>query len=253
MITFSYLALYLLSLTSALFFFLKGAFYWSRAELRYYALWSACLQFFISVLLAAYLHLNDVASNLLPVELFSRNGVSFAVFTDFLTIWLLMLTAFLTFLCILISWTSTMQRVGLFYGIIFLIQFCLFVVFSVSNLLLFYIFFEFLVFPMFILIGVWGSRSRKIGAAYYLFFYTLASSVLMLSAIALIYASVGGADYLDLFDFSRGAPYGNSSFVFWAMFLSFAAKLPLVPVHLWLPEAHVEAPLLAALFLRVFF
>jgi NADH:ubiquinone oxidoreductase subunit 4 (subunit M) len=228
----------------------------SRQGLRVYALWSACLQFFLSVLLAAAAHVHSMNfSSSVIFTLFKAPivGGDFAVFGDFLTIWLLVLTAFLTFVSVLISWVSVTQRLSLFYAVLFLIQFSLFVTFSVTNLLLFYAFFELLVFPMFILIAVWGSRSRRIGAAFYLFFYTLGSSVLMLSSLALVYSLCGSLDYYQLYNLTLNHPSSFGSFVFWSMLLSFAAKLPVLPFHLWLPEAHVEAPLSEVLFWRVFF
>jgi proton-translocating NADH-quinone oxidoreductase chain M len=116
----------------------------------------------------------------------------------------------------------------------------LIIVFSILDLLLFYVFFESILIPMFLMIGIWGSRRRKIRASYLLFFYTLLGSVLMLVAIISIHVKVGTTDYqtLLLFDFDK-----NQQKILWlAFFLSFASKIPMIPVHIWLPEAHVEAP-----------
>jgi|TARA_B110000971_G_C19992022_1_gene492418 proton-translocating NADH-quinone oxidoreductase chain M len=116
----------------------------------------------------------------------------------------------------------------------------LLIVFSVLDLLLFYVFFESILIPMYLLIGVWGSRTRKIRASYMFFFYTLGGSVLLLLSIMAIYAEVGTTDYqvLLLHEFS---PFRQK--VLWlAFFISFASKVPMVPFHIWLPEAHVEAP-----------
>jgi proton-translocating NADH-quinone oxidoreductase chain M len=113
-------------------------------------------------------------------------------------------------------------------------------VFCVLDLLLFYIFFESVLIPMFLIIGIWGSRERKIRAAYFFFLYTLLGSILMLLSIVYIYIQSGTTDYEILLTFSFSS---TEQRILWiAFFFSFASKVPMVPVHLWLPEAHVEAP-----------
>lgn len=121
-----------------------------------------------------------------------------------------------------------------------LLEAILIVTFSVTDLLLFYIAFESVLIPMFIIIGVWGSRERKIRAAYFFFMYTLFGSVLLLLAIIYIFNRFGTTDYetLILVNFS----FAEQKILWFAFFLSFAAKVPMLPVHIWLPEAHVEAP-----------
>jgi len=113
-------------------------------------------------------------------------------------------------------------------------------VFCVRDLLLFYIFFESVLIPMFIIIGVWGSRERKIRASYMFFLYTLLGSVLMLLSILYIYFTVGTTDYETLLAYSFSS--NEQKFIWLAFFASFASKIPMLPVHIWLPEAHVEAP-----------
>jgi len=116
----------------------------------------------------------------------------------------------------------------------------LILVFCVRDLLLFYIFFESVLIPMFIIIGVWGSRERKVRASYMFFLYTLLGSVLMLLSILYIYFQVGTTDYemLLVYPFT----FVEQRFIWLAFFASFASKIPMLPVHIWLPEAHVEAP-----------
>jgi NADH:ubiquinone oxidoreductase subunit 4 (subunit M) len=113
-------------------------------------------------------------------------------------------------------------------------------VFCILDLLLFYIFFESVLIPMFLIIGVWGSRERKMRAAFLFFLYTLFGSVSMLISILYIYYQVGTTDYRVLLTFSFS--FLEQKFLWFSFFLSFATKVPMVPVHLWLPEAHVEAP-----------
>ena len=127
-------------------------------------------------------------------------------------------------------------------------------VFSVLDLLLFYIFFESILIPMFLIIGIWGARERKIHAAYQFFLYTLLGSVLMLLGIIYIYKEVGTThvEILLTTHFNE-----NLQKILWlAFFASFAVKVPMVPVHIWFPEAHVEAPtagsvLLAGILLKL--
>jgi proton-translocating NADH-quinone oxidoreductase chain M len=120
------------------------------------------------------------------------------------------------------------------------LDFLLIGVFCVLDLLFFYIFFESVLIPMFLIVGIWGSRERKILAAYYFFLYTLLGSVVMLLATLYILEQVGTTDYEVLLTFSFSEI--EQKFLWFAFFLSFASKVPMVPVHLWLPEAHVEAP-----------
>ena len=100
-------------------------------------------------------------------------------------------------------------------------------------------FFESILIPMFLLIGIWGSRERKIWASYYFFLYTLLGSVLMLVSVLYIYNQVGTTDYEILLTFTFSDL--EQKLLWFTFFLAFAAKIPMMPVHLWLPEAHVEA------------
>ena len=119
-------------------------------------------------------------------------------------------------------------------------EFFLIGVFSVLDLLLFYIFFESVLIPMYLIVGVWGSRERKIRAAYFFFLYTLLGSVLMLLSILYIYYQAGTTSYEVLLTFVFSDI--EQKFLWFTFFTSFATKVPMIPVHLWLPEAHVEAP-----------
>ena len=121
-----------------------------------------------------------------------------------------------------------------------LMESLLLLVFSLLDLLLFYVFFESILIPMFLLVGVWGSRARKIRASYLLFFYTLFGSIFMLLAILVLFFETGTTDYqvLLLTDLS----FFKQKLLWLAFFIAFASKIPMVPVHIWLPEAHVEAP-----------
>jgi NADH-quinone oxidoreductase subunit M len=149
------------------------------------------------------------------------------------------LTAFLMPLCILASWTSIETRVKE-YMIAFLVLETLMIgVFVALDLVLFYLFFEGGLIPMFLIIGIWGGQ-RRVYASFKFFLYTLLGSVLMLVAIMAMYVTAGTTDIVALLDY--GFPREMQMYLFLAFLASFAVKLPMWPVHTWLPDAHVEAP-----------
>lgn len=167
-------------------------------------------------------------------------NIGFTLGVDGISIYLILLTALLIPLCLLIGWHSV-QRFHKEYLICFLImESQLLLVFSVMDLLLFYIAFESVLIPMYLIIGIWGARERKILAAYQFFLYTLVGSLLMLLGILWIYGVAGTTDYVVLsqLDFDETV----QRWLWLAFFVSFATKVPMIPVHIWLPEAHVEAP-----------
>ena len=166
--------------------------------------------------------------------------MNFYIGLDGISLLFVVLTTFLVPVCILVGWSS-IKNYKKEYIIAFLIlESFMICVFCMLDLLLFYVFFESVLIPMFIIIGVWGSRQRKIQAAYQFFLYTLLGSVFMLLAILFIWFQTGTTDLQILLttEFSE-----LRQILLWlAFFASFAVKVPMVPVHIWLPEAHVEAP-----------
>jgi len=167
-------------------------------------------------------------------------NLNFTLGIDGISIFFLLLTTLLIPLCILTSWNSVSDNLKEFLIAFLILDFFLIGTFCVMDLLLFYIFFESILIPMFLIVGIWGSRERKILAAYYFFLYTLLGSVLMLLSILYIYYQIGTTDYETLLTFSFSEL--EQKFLWFTFFLAFASKVPMVPVHLWLPEAHVEAP-----------
>jgi len=159
---------------------------------------------------------------------------------DGISLFFILLTTFLIPICLLASWDSIKIHIRE-YSIAFLfLEAVLVCVFTVLDVLFFYIFFEAVLIPMFLIVGIWGSRERKIRAAYQFFVYTLVGSVLMLLAILYIYFQTGTTDVQVLttitFDY-------QTQIILWlAFFASLAVKVPMVPAHIWLPEAHSEAP-----------
>lgn len=171
---------------------------------------------------------------------FSFSNINYNLGIDGISILFIILTTFLVPLCILSSWKSVYFKVKEYFFLLLIIEFFLLNIFCVLDLFFFYVFFESILIPMFLLIGIWGSRERKIHAAYQFFIYTLLGSVLMLLGILLVAFHVGTTDIQIIL---------NSTFtesrqiVLWlCFFVSFAVKVPMFPVHIWLPEAHVEAP-----------
>nr|YP_009176219.1 NADH dehydrogenase subunit 4 [Tetraplodon fuegianus]AHG58873.1 NADH dehydrogenase subunit 4 [Tetraplodon fuegianus]ALI31032.1 NADH dehydrogenase subunit 4 [Tetraplodon fuegianus] len=168
------------------------------------------------------------------------SNINFYIGIDGISLFFVVLTTFLIPICILVGWSS-IKSYKKEYMIAFLIcESFMIAVFCMLDLLLFYVFFESVLIPMFIIIGVWGSRQRKIQAAYQFFLYTLLGSVFMLLAILFIFFQTGTTDLQILLttEFSE-----RRQILLWiAFFASFSVKVPMVPVHIWLPEAHVEAP-----------
>ena len=168
------------------------------------------------------------------------SNINFFIGVDGISLFFVILTTLLVPLCLLASWNSVKIYVKEYMIAFLVMESLLVIVFCILDLLLFYVFFESVLIPMFLIVGVWGSRERKIRAAYMLFLYTLIGSVLMLLAILLMYSIAGTTDYQVLLT----TPFNESlqKLLWIAFFASFAVKVPMVPVHIWLPEAHVEAP-----------
>lgn len=159
---------------------------------------------------------------------------------DGLSIYFILLTTFLVPICILASWNSIKNNVREFLVLFLILESFVLLSFSILDLLLFYFFFESILVPMFLIIGIYGSRERKILAAYKFFLYTLAGSALMLLSIVVLYIIYGTTSLELLLTFK--IPMSLQILAFVSFFVSFAVKIPVLPVHLWLPEAHVEAP-----------
>jgi NADH-quinone oxidoreductase subunit M len=164
---------------------------------------------------------------------------------DGLSLWLVILCTLLTPICILISWKFIQNRVKEYYAFLLLLEIGLAGVFAAQDLFLFYVFWEVSLVPMYFLIGVWG-HERRIYAALKFFLYTFAASVLMLTAIIYVYNRAGTFDYSTILAMLSNGRLSFSPFeqmlLFLGFFVAFAVKVPLFPLHTWLPDAHVEAP-----------
>ena len=209
--------------------------------LKSIALIVSCVTFVFSIFLWFFFNKSvgtfQYVSSLFWISFFNIN---FSIGIDGISLFFIILTTLLIPLCFLASWKSINSQVKLYLILFLLMEFFLIGVFCVLDLLLFYIFFESVLIPMYLIIGIWGSRERKIRAAYFFFLYTLLGSVLMLLSILYIYYQVGTTDFEVLVTFSFSTL--EQKLLWFAFFASFATKVPMIPVHLWLPEAHVEAP-----------
>jgi NADH-quinone oxidoreductase subunit M len=180
-------------------------------------------------------------------------SIKYKLGVDGISVLFVVLTAFLMPLCILASWEAIEERVKE-YMIAFLVLETLMIgVFCALDLVLFYLFFEGGLIPMFLIIGVWGG-ARRVYASFKFFLYTLLGSVLMLLAMMAMYWHAGTTDIVTLL--THTFPYDMQWWLWLAFFASFAVKMPMWPVHTWLPDAHVEAPtagsvILAAILLKM--
>ncbi|MET3660710.1 NADH-quinone oxidoreductase subunit M [Aquamicrobium ahrensii] len=166
-------------------------------------------------------------------------GISYHMGVDGISMLFVILTTFLMPLCILASWEAVQKRVKAYMIAFLLLETLMIGVFCALDLVLFYVFFEAGLIPMFIIIGVWGGK-RRVYASFKFFLYTLLGSVLMLLAIMAMYWDASTMDIPTLL--AHDFPASMQTWLWLAFFASFAVKMPMWPVHTWLPDAHVEAP-----------
>nr|YP_009905970.1 NADH dehydrogenase subunit 4 [Spirocodon saltatrix]QLH56863.1 NADH dehydrogenase subunit 4 [Spirocodon saltatrix] len=166
---------------------------------------------------------------------------------DGISIFFLGLSIILIPISLLISWVSIKNLKKEFILFLFLILSLLIAVFSIMDILVFYILFEAILIPMFLIIGIWGSREEKIKASFYFFFYTLIGSLLMLLSIFKLYSITGSTNYFTLI--AIDIPHITQFWLFLGFFASFSVKIPMIPFHIWLPQAHVEAPVAGSVLL----
>jgi len=207
---------------------------------RNVALWTSLITFVLSLFI--WLNFDNTTAAFQMVERadwIPAFKINYHMGVDGISVLFVLLSTFLTPLCILASWESVKIRVKE-YMIAFLVLETLMVgMFCALDFMLFYVFFEGVLIPMFLIIGVWGG-GRRVYAAFKFFLYTLLGSVLMLLAILVMYFMAGTTDLPTLMQTSF--PRSMQIWLWLALFASFAVKVPMWPVHTWLPDAHVEAP-----------
>jgi len=229
-------------------------------DIRLFALTISLLSFVLSLHLPAHFHRDT------PGFQFEQNvrwiptpNIHYHLGIDGISLWLVVLTTFLTPLCVLISWRSIQERVKEFFILLLVLETALIGVFVSLDLFLFYFFWEATLIPMALLIGVYG-HGRRVYAAVKFFLYTMIASMFMLAAILWLYAKTSSFDFLTIQSAIRNGGVDGflaaAPWLFLGFFIAFAVKVPLFPFHTWLPDAHVEAPtagsvLLAAVLLKM--
>ena len=246
-------SLILLPTIGALFLFFTKDNSGSNTTAKYVALFTSIVNFLISIYL--WISFDQSASNFQFIEdrKWIDGFINYKVGIDGISILFIILTTFITPLCILSVNNSIKMRLRDFLIAILIMESFMIGVFCSLDLVVFYLFFEAGLIPMFLIIGIWGG-TKRVYSAFKFFLYTLLGSVLMLVAIISIYWITGTTDVIKLYEIGIDTKYQNLLWL--AFFSSFAVKTPMWPVHTWLPDAHVEAPtagsvLLAAILLKM--
>src|SRR5882757_2853188 len=215
-------------------------------DIKLFALAVSLLAFVASLHLPVHLHRSAAGFQFeINKQWISNPNIHYHMGIDGISMWLIVLTTFLTPLCVLISWNSINERVKEFFILLLVLETALIGVFTSLDLFLFYFFWEATLIPMALLIGMYG-HGRRVYAAVKYFLFTIVASVFMLAAIIWLYSKTGSFDFVEI---QRAIQSGNvenfaaaAQWLFLGFFIAFAVKVPLFPLHTWLPDAHVEAP-----------
>jgi NADH-quinone oxidoreductase subunit M len=215
-------------------------------DIRIFSLVVSLLAFCLSLHLPVHLHRGQPGFQFeIDKPWISSPNIHYHMGIDGISVWLVVLTTFLTPLCVLISWKSVHDRVKEFFILLLILETALIGVFTSLDLFLFYFFWEATLIPMALLIGVFG-HERRVYAAVKFFMYTMIASVFMLAAIIWLYAQTHSFDFLVIRDAIANHDIPTfpaaGQWLFLGFFIAFAVKVPLFPFHTWLPDAHVEAP-----------
>lgn len=211
----------------------------NEKALKLTALFWSCLSLIYALLLWKFL-LSDETSLQFSVKVFWFDFKKLPVGIDGVSVFFVLLTALLTPICLLASWDSITKNVKEFLVMFLILEFLLISAFLMLDVLIFYMLFESTLIPMFLMIGIWGSRERKILASYYFFMYTLFGSILMLISLLYLKVEVTSTHFEVLVAYPLTVE--EQRYIWVTFFFAFASKVPMIPFHLWLPEAHVEAP-----------
>jgi NADH-quinone oxidoreductase subunit M len=211
----------------------------SRRNIFHVSLWTTAVTFVLAIIVWIQFDPADAGFQMVEESAWLGGSINYRMGVDGISVLFVVLTALLMPACIIASRLSVKQRFKE-YMIAFLILETLMIgVFCALDIVLFYVFFEGGLIPMFLIIGVWGG-ARRVYASFKFFLYTLLGSVLMLLAILAMYWEAGTTNIVELLQYDF--PEGMQTWLWLAFFASFAVKLPMWPVHTWLPDAHVEAP-----------
>ena len=224
-------------------------------NVRWIALAGAVLSFVVTIPLITGFDASTAAMQFTEtLPWIERFNVHYRLGVDGLSVWFVLLTAFITIIVVISAWEVIDTRVNQYMGAFLILSGLMVGVFSALDGLLFYVFFEATLIPMYIIIGIWGGP-RRVYAAFKFFLYTLLGSLLMLVALVYLYYKSGGS--FDILTWHKlPLPMSAQTLLFFAFFAAFAVKVPMWPVHTWLPDAHVEAPtggsvVLAAIMLKL--
>jgi NADH-quinone oxidoreductase subunit M len=244
---------FLPAIGALLIYLLRGDDEAAQRNARWIALWTTLVTFAVSLLLVW--HFDPAVTDFQFVEKTSwlASGITYHMGVDGISLPFVILTTAVLPFCIIASWKSVKVRVREYMMAFLILETLMIGTFSALDLVLFYLFFEGGLIPMFLIIGVWGGP-RRVYASFKFFLYTLLGSVLMLLAIMALYWNAGTTDIPTLMHTT--VPRSLQTWAWLAFFASFAVKMPMWPVHTWLPDAHVEAPtagsvILAAILLKM--
>ena len=246
-------SLILLPTVGAFFLFFTRSNKQNNFTVKYVALFTSFVNFLLSIYLWILFDHTTSEFQFVEQRTWIDDFINYKVGVDGISILFILLTTFITPLCILSVNNSIKERLSEFLIAVLIMESFMIGVFCSLDLVIFYLFFEAGLIPMFLIIGIWGG-ARRVYSAFKFFLYTLLGSVLMLVAIITIYWLTGTTDVIELYNLGIETKYQNLLWL--AFFSSFAVKTPMWPVHTWLPDAHVEAPtagsvLLAAILLKM--
>ena len=246
-------SLILLPTVGAFFLFFTRSNKQNNFTVKYVALFTSFVNFLLSIYLWILFDHTTSEFQFVEQRTWIEDFINYKVGVDGISILFILLTTFITPLCILSVNNSIKERLSEFLIAVLIMESFMIGVFCSLDLVIFYLFFEAGLIPMFLIIGIWGG-ARRVYSAFKFFLYTLLGSVLMLVAIITIYWLTGTTDVIELYSLGIETKYQNLLWL--AFFSSFAVKTPMWPVHTWLPDAHVEAPtagsvLLAAILLKM--
>lgn len=225
-----------------IFLFIRGDAATVRRNSRNTALWTTLATFVLSLVL--WVNFDNSTSDFQFVEKMrwvDGFNIYYHLGIDGISLFFILLTTFLMPICILTSWESIKHRMREYVIAFLLMESFVIGVFAALDFFLFYVFFEAMLIPMFLLIGIWGGENR-VYAAFKFFLYTFVGSVLLLLAVLYMYFQVGTTDIPTLMEQAPSFALSVQKWLWLALFASFAVKVPMWPFHTWLPDAHVQAP-----------
>lgn len=218
----------------------------SESRMKRVALGTTLINFILSIVLWAEFD-SSTSEYQFTQEFNQVNFCHLHIGVDGISLYFVLLTTFITPICILSNWDNIKEQLKYFLMCFLVLETLLIAVFVVLDILLFYVFFESVLIPLFLIVGIWGGSATRVRAAFLLFLYTLFGSLFMLLAFLVIYYNVGSTDFQVV---SLSEINLESQKLLWlAVFISMAIKTPLLPFHVWLPRAHAEAPLAGSVIL----